>query len=87
MLVTTVLVIVMACEVLLFICDNISIIILIIIQFSSILIYLHANITAQRQITKLARVKKRNSTLEQGNLYDLNSEKSEIRIYVHKEYN
>jgi hypothetical protein len=42
--------------------NRIIIIIIMIIQLNSILIYLRANLTAQRPITKLARVKKINIT-------------------------
>jgi hypothetical protein len=38
------------CEILVNICNNISIITLILIQFNSIPIYLHANLTAQGQL-------------------------------------
>jgi hypothetical protein len=80
MLVTTVLVTVMVCEILLNICYNISKIAVIIIQFNSIFIYLHANITAQRPSIKLTRVKKRNKIQEQGNLYEWNNDNDSINI-------
>jgi hypothetical protein len=48
------------------------------IQFSAILIYLHANLAVQRQITKWAQVKKRKNEnmqklITKTNLYNLNN--------------
>jgi hypothetical protein len=61
-------------------------------EFNSILIYLCANITAQRPITKWAQVKKRNKThtqikyKKQGNVYYLNNNDNNNSINKNQSY-
>jgi hypothetical protein len=56
------------------------------IQINSI-IYLHANLTAQRPVIKWARIRKRNEThiqiQKQGNLYHLNNNSHSIEFFIY----